>query len=126
MATISPPSPAPPARPGPGLEDPNDTRWRLVRATSEEGLWIAVRPMPRATTGPVALQKLRYGSTRTLVTFDADHLTPEFLSTFAARAHLTWHPHRIDDPQQLPPAWKPAIRALLHHPPLPVVAVPLS
>jgi len=96
------------------FDDPNDARWRLIRPTIHEPLWIAVRPLPRHSNHPVTLQKLRYGSTRTLVTFDADHLTPDFLQAFADRAHLTWHPQRIDHPDVLPAAWLPAIQQLLH------------
>jgi len=117
---MSPMSTTPmPQTPSLGFEDPNDPRWRLIRPTLDEPLWIAVRPLPRHTTAPVTLQKLRFGSTRTLVIFDAEHLTPAFLQAFAARAGCAWHPHRVDSPQELPAAWRPAVRALVHPGPPP-------
>jgi len=105
-------------------EDPQDPRWRLVRPTPAER-WMLVRP--RRTAQGLRLETVYQDATtqkpQAFTTADAQ---PTAIAAWAERHNLGLHPERIDDPHQIPPAWKAEFVRLFKAVGTPRVAAPGS
>lgn len=86
------------------VDDPRDSRWRLVRPTPAER-WMLVRP--RSGPKGIRLETVYSNpSTQTPQAFSATESQPAAIAAWAHQHDLVLHPERLDNPQKIPLAWK--------------------